>query len=84
VKDKDVKRVLSLLPSNATYFFCEANIPRALPAEELRQNALSIGLSGTVVKNVNEAITVAKSHAKKEDLIFVGGSNFVVAEIENL
>jgi dihydrofolate synthase / folylpolyglutamate synthase len=84
VKDKDVNKILSLLPENATYFFCEANIPRALSAEELLRSALELGLKGKAIKNVNAAIAEAKSLATKEDLIFVGGSNFIVAEIENL
>jgi dihydrofolate synthase / folylpolyglutamate synthase len=84
VNDKDITKILSLLPRHASYFFCEANIPRALKAEELAKSAHEAGLKGEIIKDVNKAIAAAKSHAKEEDLIFVGGSNFVVAEIENL
>jgi dihydrofolate synthase / folylpolyglutamate synthase len=84
VNDKDVSKILVHLPVHATYFFCEANIPRALKAEELYKSAEEFHLKGEIIKDVNEAIARAKSLAKQEDLIFVGGSNFVVAEIENL
>ena len=84
VNDKDISKILALLPRHATYFFCEANIPRALKAESLAKSAEQAGLEGKIISDVNKAIVVAKSLAKEEDLIFVGGSNFVVAEIENL
>ena len=84
VKDKDISQVLNLLPKDATYYFCEASIPRALPADELRLKAADFGLRGRVVKNVNEAIQAAKEKSSPDDFIFVGGSTFVVAEVENL
>jgi dihydrofolate synthase / folylpolyglutamate synthase len=84
VNDKDISKILAHLPVHGAYFFCEANIPRALKAEELFKYAKDFHLNGEVIKDVNEAIAKAKSIAKEEDLIFVGGSNFVVAEIENL
>ncbi len=84
VKDKDVSKVLDLLPKNATYYFCQASIPRALPADELRLKAEGFGLIGKVFNNVNEAIQSAKENSLPNDFIFVGGSTFVVAEIENL
>lgn len=84
VKDKDVSKVLDLLPKDATYYFCEASIPRALPADELRLKAEGFRLVGKAFKNVNEAIQAAKGNSSPDDFIFVGGSTFVVAEVENL
>jgi dihydrofolate synthase/folylpolyglutamate synthase len=84
VKDKDVSKVLSLLPVAATYYFCQASIPRAMPAEELSVKAEGFGLKGNVFKNVNDAIRAAKENSSSEDFIFVGGSTYVVAEVENL
>ncbi len=84
VKDKDIIPILSLLPKEAMYYFCQATIPRALDADELMQKANSIGLTGTVIKDVNKAIAYAQINATPDDFIFIGGSTFVVAEIENL
>ncbi|EKB50908.1 bifunctional folylpolyglutamate synthase/dihydrofolate synthase [Cecembia lonarensis] len=84
VNDKDVSKVLSFFPKNAQYVFCQANIPRAMPAEELFVKAKEVGLEGFVTKDVNEAMEWAKKKARKEDLIFIGGSTFVVAEIKEL
>ncbi|MCR9015611.1 bifunctional folylpolyglutamate synthase/dihydrofolate synthase [Aquiflexum gelatinilyticum] len=84
VNDKDVSKVLSMLPKNAWYIFCQATIPRAMDPEELSKKAMEAGLNGEIVKDVNQAIEKAKKSASKEDLIFIGGSTFVVAEINNL
>ncbi len=84
VKDKDISNALRLLPQEAYYFFCQASIPRALDAEVLQTQAAEAGLHGEVVHDVNSAIAAAKSKANKEDFIFIGGSTFVVADIENL
>jgi len=84
VKDKDITGVLHLLPKEAHYYFCQANIPRGMNAADLLEKAKVMGLKGEVVANVNDAIAQAKSVAGKEDLIFIGGSTFVVAEIEGL
>ncbi len=84
VKDKNPDRILSLLPKKAKYYFCQAKIPRAMPANELKEKAGLFGLEGEVVEDVNEAIEQAKRNCKSEDMIFIGGSTFVVAEIENL
>lgn len=84
VKDKDVSTILSLLPKNASYYFCEASLPRALPAKELYEKAKSIGLNGIVVEDVNAAIRAARESSSPDDLILIAGSTFVVAEIENL
>ncbi len=84
VKDKDVSSILQLLPKDATYYFCQASIPRAMPAHELHARAQSVGLNGVVVQDVNAAIAQARANSSKDDLIMIGGSTFVVAEIENL
>lgn len=84
VKDKDVSGVLGLLPREASYIFCQANIPRAMDAVTLQHHAREAGLSGKVIKNVNEAIREVTSIASADDMIFVGGSTFVVAEVDNL
>lgn len=84
VRDKDVHKVLPLLPKDATYFFCQAKIPRALDAQVLQQEAALHGLNGEVVKDVNEARQAAVRIALPEDLVFIGGSTYVVAEIEDL
>lgn len=84
VKDKEPNKILSILPKSAYYYFTQANIPRAMDAEALQILASNYGLSGEVVANVNEAIKIAQNNASEDDLIFIGGSIFVVAEIEGL
>lgn len=84
VKDKDISKVLALLPQHARYYFCQANIPRALDATLLAEQAKKVGLNGIVIRDVNDAIRKARSAASLNDFIFIGGSTFVVAEIENL
>jgi dihydrofolate synthase/folylpolyglutamate synthase len=81
VKDKDADGILNLLPANAIYYFCKANIPRGLDAEELRQKAIVFGLNGAIYPSVKEAYQAAKHAAGENDLVFVGGSTFVVAEV---
>lgn len=80
VNDKDVSKVLSMLPKDATYYFTKANIPRALNEKDLAEQAKSAGLKGTTFENVKTAIEAAKKKVKSGDLIFVGGSTFVVAD----
>jgi dihydrofolate synthase/folylpolyglutamate synthase len=84
VKDKDVDRVLSLMPMTATYFFCQAKIPRAMDAHDLQRAAFRAGLSGDVIKDVNAAKRKALAMAGKDDFIFIGGSTYLVAELEEL
>jgi dihydrofolate synthase / folylpolyglutamate synthase len=84
VNDKDTNKILGLLPKEAHYYFCQAKIPRALDASALAALAQKYSLKCTVIPDVNEAIKAAVSKAGPEDLIFIGGSNFVVAEIEGL
>ena len=81
VSDKDLKSVLPLFPKNATYYFCKPNIPRGLSAEDLKRSALHYGLKGTSYDSVNQALNKVKSKAQQNDLIYAGGSTFVVAEI---
>ena len=81
VNDKDIDDVLDLLPRDATYYFCKANIPRALNAEELKSKAKNFNLKGEAYPSVAAAFNAAKSSAKKDDLVFVGGSTFVVGEV---
>lgn len=84
VKDKDIQNVLKLLPTNAHYYFCQAKIPRALSAGDLKRQASQLGLNGENISDVNEAIARAKQTATANDMIFIGGSTFVVAEIGEL
>lgn len=84
VKDKDLSAVLPLLPKDAYYYFCEAKIPRAMEAAQLGEMAMEAGLNGVVIGDVNQAIAQAKADAEPSDMIFIGGSTFVVAEISDL
>jgi dihydrofolate synthase/folylpolyglutamate synthase len=81
VADKNPNAILRLLPTDAVYYFTRANIPRALDEKELAQKATEFGLKGECYLSVQEAFNAAKLNAGKNDLIFVGGSTFVVAEI---
>jgi dihydrofolate synthase / folylpolyglutamate synthase len=82
VKDKDVSKVLSLLPKNATYYFTQAQIPRALNVQELNNLAQEKGLLGERHDNVNQALAAAKANAKAEDVVIICGSFFIIAELE--
>ena len=81
VKDKEIEKVLALLPKEATYYFTRAQIPRALPEAELAARATAIGLSGNAYGDVNTALQQAMHKAEKHDLILVCGSVFVVGEV---
>lgn len=81
VKDKDVAKVLSMLPKNAKYYFSNAHVPRAMPAGDLKEKALLNDLHGKVFDDVNDAIRTAKSMAHKDDLILIFGSVFLVGEV---
>ncbi len=81
VKDKDISQILKLLPVSATYYFCQPDIERAKKSMELKQEAAKIGLKGEVFNSVNEAFKAAKKAAEGTDLVFIGGSTFVVAEV---
>lgn len=84
VKDKEVDEILKLLPVEAKYYFCQAKIPRALDVIMLQEKAKQFRLFGEVIPDVNTALNKARQQAASNDFIFVGGSTFVVAEIENL
>ena len=81
VKDKKLDSILPLFPKTASYYFCQAQIPRALSAKVLKEKASDYGLHGLSFTSVQEAYEAARSGAQKEDVIFVGGSTFVVAEV---
>lgn len=80
VNDKDITSVLSLLPKNAVYYFTKASVPRALDQMKLQELAGKAGLTGYSYHTVDEAIQAAKEWARPNDFIFIGGSNFVVAD----
>jgi dihydrofolate synthase/folylpolyglutamate synthase len=84
VNDKDVTKVLALLPRDATYYFCQADIPRALPAGELTALATAAGLTGRAYGPVPAAVAAARAAAAPDDVVFIGGSTFVVAEVAEL
>ena len=79
--DKDIDTNLALLPSSARYYFCTTASQRTLPAEELQQRAEAIGLRGRAYPSVEEALREVVALANAGDLIFVGGSKFIVAEL---
>ena len=82
MNDKDITGILKMLPAeNTTYYFCRPDVPRGLSVNELHEKALQAGLKGEMFESVNSALKKAKANAGKEDLIFVGGSTFVVAEV---
>jgi len=81
VKDKAIEKIMALLPDTARYYFTQANIPRALDAESLREMAARYNLKGKNYKDVNTALTEAKVKAAKDDLIIVCGSVFLVGEV---
>ncbi|MFW6268012.1 MAG: bifunctional folylpolyglutamate synthase/dihydrofolate synthase [Marinilabiliaceae bacterium] len=80
VNDKDVKEVLDLLPGDALYYFTQASIPRALDPVEILRAAREIGLKGEIYPDVKRAVEAAKKNASNNDLIFIGGSTFIVSE----
>ena len=81
VGDKDVSAILEILPKDANYIFCQPNIPRALSVHDLFNKAAQYSLKGQKIQNPLDALVEARKQAKQNDLIFVGGSTFVVAEI---
>jgi dihydrofolate synthase / folylpolyglutamate synthase len=81
VKDKEISKVLDLLPAQATYYFTQAHIPRALEKEMLKEMAAAKGLRGSCFEDVNTAIGMAKNNATPDDLILVIGSVFLVGEV---
>lgn len=81
VNDKDISGILKMLPKDAFYIFTQAKIPRALAVEDLFELAQSLGLQGEKEKDVKAAFIRAKSLANANDIVFVGGSTFVAAEL---
>lgn len=81
VNDKDISIILKLLPQKADYYFCKADIPRGLDASLLKEEAIQYKLKGEIYSSVNNALKAAKKNAGVNDLIFVGGSTFTVAEV---
>lgn len=81
VNDKDIRSVLSLMPADGIYYFAKANIPRGLDAEQLMTAAAEYGLTGEAYASVPQALQKAKQNAGPNDLIFIGGSTFTVAEV---
>lgn len=81
VNDKNIEKILYLLPKQAIYYFCQAGIPRSLSKEELRLAARKNDLHGISYTSVLEAFKAANRAANKNDVIFIGGSTFVVAEV---
>ncbi len=81
VADKDIRHILPLLPADAVYYFTKASIPRAMNEKELAQIGREAGLLGETYPSVREALVAAKQKATKDDMIFIGGSTYTVAEI---
>ncbi len=81
VSDKDLSKVLPLFPKEAKYYFCEPKIPRAMSVVQLQREAKEFGLIGELFLSVKNAYKCALKHAEKEDVVYVGGSTFVVAEV---
>lgn len=81
VNDKSLTSILPLFPENACYYFCKPDIPRGLDAQVLQKEAMSYKLNGNVYQSVDRAFQMAIKNANYNDLIFIGGSTFVVAEL---
>ena len=81
VRDKDISAVLKYLPTDARYYFCNADTPRALPAGELRALANEFQLNGDCYATIADAYRSALANATPQDVVFVGGSNFIVCEV---
>ncbi|MBQ1908360.1 MAG: bifunctional folylpolyglutamate synthase/dihydrofolate synthase, partial [Bacteroidaceae bacterium] len=81
VSDKDIRTSLRLMPKHATYYFTQASVQRALPAEDFARIAREEGLQGQTYPDVPSAFRAATQQAKKDDIVFVGGSTFIVADL---
>lgn len=81
IAEKSLDSFADIFPKQANYYFCQPNIPRAMDVELLTQNFNNMGFKGKAYESVLKAFETAKERASKEDLIFVGGSTFVVAEV---
>jgi dihydrofolate synthase / folylpolyglutamate synthase len=81
VNDKDLESILPLFPKNATYYFCKPNVERGMPVDKLRIEGRKYSLEGESYNSVSEAYQNAVQNASDNDVIYVGGSTFTVAEI---
>ena len=81
VADKEIDKIIKLLPSDAIYYITNALIPRALPADKLKEKFDAKGFQSKKFNNVWEAYTEAKKEASEDDIIFIGGSTFIVADL---
>jgi dihydrofolate synthase/folylpolyglutamate synthase len=81
VNDKDLNSILPLFPADAVYYFTKASVPRALNEENLKDKAAKFGLHGQSYPDVKTALSCARENALQSDMIFIGGSTFVVAEV---
>ena len=81
VNDKNIDKILKILPKEAIYYFCKAKIPRGLNAQILKEKAKNFNLDGKAYNSVTTAYQSAVRSAKKTDMIFIGGSTFIVAEV---
>ena len=81
VNDKDITSVLKMMPKNAIYYFTQASIKRAMPADELKEMAKRYGLNGNSHPTVKQALEAAITESSNDDFIFVGGSSFIVADL---
>lgn len=82
VNDKDLSKVFEVIPkNNVTFYFCKPDVPRGMDEKKLKQYALDCGLEGKSFTSVKAALKSAQKHAEKDDLIFIGGSTFTVAEV---
>ena len=78
--DKDIRGILMQLPKEGLYYFTQASVPRALKVEDFRERAAAYELTGNAFTTVEEALRAAMQEAEADDLIFVGGSTYVVGE----
>ena len=81
VDDKDIDTVLDMLPTNAIYYFTQADNHRAIPASEVAMKALKHGLRGNIFTTVHDAYTHALADSETDDFIFVGGSSYIVGDL---
>ncbi|TYP97335.1 dihydrofolate synthase/folylpolyglutamate synthase [Tenacibaculum adriaticum] len=81
VSDKKLDEILPMFPKKSSYYFCKPDIPRGLSEIILQEKAKEFGLFGEVFESVNQALEEALSSAKESDVVFIGGSTFVVAEV---
>lgn len=84
VNDKNVEDLLAMIPKGAALTFCQSSVPRAMPLDVVKSKAEALGIKADYIQDINAALSAVSTKAHKEDLIFIGGSTFVVAEIDNL